>query len=49
MNGICEGRPALCRAFIHMLEVEEVPRQGRLEGCQRMSAATHLILGLEGM
>ena len=25
------------------------PRQGRLEGCQGMSAATHLICGLEGV
>ena len=46
MGGICEGRPALCRAFIHM--AEGIPRQGRLEGCQIMSAATHLIWGLEG-
>ena len=34
-----------CRAFIHM--VEEIPRQGRPEGCHRMSAATHLIYGSE--
>ena len=27
--------------------IEEIPRQGRLEGCHRMSAATHLICGLE--
>ena len=24
-----------------------IPRQGRLEGCHRMFAATHLICGLE--
>ena len=34
---------AVCRAFIHM--VEEIPRQGRLEGCHRLFAATHLICG----
>ena len=34
-------------AFIHM--VEEIPRQGRLEGCLRQSAATHLICGLESV
>ena len=28
-------------AGIHM--VEELPRQGRLEGCHRMAAATHPI------
>ena len=42
-----QGRPAVCRAFIYM--VEEILRQGRLEGCHRMSAATHLICGLERM
>ena len=47
MGGICQGRPANCRAFIHM--VEELPRQGRLEGCHGMSAAMHLIRGLEGV
>ena len=47
MGGLCQERPALCRAFIHM--VEEIQRQGRLEGCHRMSAATHLICGLEGV
>ena len=31
MGGLCQGRPAVCRAFIHM--VEKIPRQGRLEGC----------------
>ena len=35
------------RAFKYM--VEEFPRQGRLEGCHRMSAATHLICGLESV
>ena len=29
--------------------VEEIPRQGRLEGCHRISAATHLICGSEGV
>ena len=29
--------------------VEETPRQGRLEGRQRVSAATHLICGSEGV
>ena len=29
------------------LHVENITRQGRLEGCHRVSAATHLILGLE--
>ena len=42
-----QGRPAFCRAFNYM--VEEIPRQGRLEGCHRMSAATHLICGLESV
>ena len=46
-GGSCQGRPAVCRAFIHM--VEEIPRQDRLEGCHRMSAATHLICGLESV
>ena len=45
VGGLCQGRPAVYRALIHMLK--EVPRQGRLEGCNRMSAATHLICGLE--
>ena len=47
MGGLYQGRPAVCRAFVHI--VEEILRQGRLEGCHRMSAATHLICGLEGM
>ena len=47
MSGLCQGRPAVCRAFIHMME--GIPIQGRLEGCHRMSAATHLICGLEGV
>ena len=53
MGGLCQGRPAVCRAFNYM--VEEIPRQGRLEGCScschmhRMSAATHLICGLESV
>ena len=47
MGGLCQGRPAVCRAFTYM--VEEIPRQGRLEGCRRMSAATHLICGLESV
>ena len=29
--------------------VEEIPRQGRLESCHRMSAAMHLICGLESV
>ena len=37
----------IARAFNNM--VEEIPRQGRLEGCHRMSAATHLICGLESV
>ena len=28
---------------------EGIPRQGRLEGCHKVSAATHLICGLEGV
>ncbi len=47
MGGLCQGRLADCRAFVHM--VEKIPRQGRLEGCHRMSAATHLIYGLESV
>ena len=43
----CQRRLANCRTFIHM--VEKIPRQGRLEGCHRTSAATHLIYGLESM
>ena len=45
MHIICQRRPAVRRAFIHM--VEGVPRQGRLEGCHRMPAATHLICELD--
>ena len=47
MGGLCQGRPAVCRAFNSM--VEEIPRQGRLKGCHGMSAATHLICGLESV
>ena len=51
MGRPCLGRPAVCRAFIHM--VEEIPRQGMLEGCHRiihmMSAATRLICRGEGV
>ena len=47
MGGLCQGRLADCRTFIHM--VEKIPRQGRLEGCHRMSAATHLIYGSESV
>ena len=52
MGGLCQARSAVCRAFNYM--VEEIPRQGRLEGCHRiilMSAAKHLIpsCGLESM
>ena len=47
MGGLYQGRPPKYRAFVHM--VEEIPRQGRLEGCHRMSTATHLICGLEGV
>ena len=39
-----KGRLAHCRASGCM--VEKFQRQGRLEGCRRMSAATQLILGL---
>ena len=42
-----QQKAAVCRAFNYI--VEEVPRQGRLEGCHRMSAATHLICGLESV
>ena len=41
MGGSCQERPAVCRAFNHM--VEEMPRKSRLEGCYRVSAATHLM------
>ena len=47
MGGLCQGRPAVCRAFTYM--VEDIPREGRLEGCHEMSAATHLICELEAM
>ena len=47
MGGLCQGRPAIYRAFNRM--VEEIPGQGRLEGCHRMYAATHLICGLESV
>ena len=47
MSGLCQGRPAVCTAFNYM--VEEIRRQGRLEVCHRMSVATHLICGLEGV
>ena len=47
MGGLCQGRLADCRTFIHM--VEEIPRQGKMEGCHRMSAATHLIYGSESV
>ena len=49
MGGLCPGKPAVCLAFIHLDMVEEIPRQGRLEGCHRTSAAPHLIYGLEGV
>ncbi len=45
MGGLCQGRLAIDRYFIHM--VEKIPRQGRLEGCHEMFAATYLICGLE--
>ena len=42
------GKTCSLQGFhIHM--VEEIPRQGRLEGCHRMSVAMHLICGLEGV
>ena len=47
MYGLFLARSAVCRAFIHM--VEKMPRQGRLEGCHIMFAATHLICGLVGV
>ena len=47
MGGLCQGTPAVCRAFMHM--VEGISRQGRLEGCHRTSSARHLIYGLESM
>ena len=37
------------RHVVHTVEVGGIPRQGRLARCHRMSAATHLICGLEGM
>jgi len=40
-----QERPAVCRAFTHM--VEEIATQGTLEGCYRMFDATHLICRLE--
>ena len=43
MGGLCHGTPAVCVLFTHM--VEKVTRQGRLEGCHRMPATTHLIFG----
>ena len=42
MGGLCQRRPAVSRAFIHMKE--EIPRQGRLKGCLIMCAARHLML-----
>ena len=47
VGGVCQGRPAVCRAFIHVKE--EIARQGRLESCHIMSAATHLVCGSEGV
>ena len=47
MGGLYQGRPAVCRAFNYM--VEEIPRQGRLEGCHKIFIATHRICGLEGL
>ena len=36
-----------CRPLTQL--VEEIPGQGSMEGCHRMSAATHLIFGLESV
>ena len=36
-------------SFLCNHTVEEIPRQDSLEGCHRMSAATHLISGLESV
>ena len=47
MSSLCQGRPATCRALIFM--VEDILRQGRLKCCNGMSAAMHLICGLEGV
>ena len=47
MGGLCQGSPAVCRAFMHM--VEEISRQGRLEGCYGTSFARHLICGVESV
>ena len=32
-----------------LLYTWEIPRQGRLEGCHRMTAATHEIYGLKSL
>ena len=37
-------RDGTCHAM-----VEEIPRQGRLEGCHRVSVATHHIYRLKSM
>ena len=47
MGGLCQGSSTLDRSFTYM--VEEIPRQGRLEGCHSRCVATHLISGLESM
>ena len=47
MGGLCQGRPAVCRAPTYV--VEDIPREGTLEGCHGMSAAMHLICELEGI
>ncbi len=43
------GKPPICAKHWWWCMVEKIPRQGRLEGCHRMSAATDLIYGLESM
>ena len=49
INGwIRSEKTHICRAIFFKM-VEETTRQRRLEGCHRLSAATHLICGLEGV
>ena len=41
------SRKTYTRLVSHLHSVDEIPTQGRLEGCHRMCAATHLISGSE--
>ena len=41
-----KGRPYFQRGITYTVKV--IPRQGRLEHCDKLSAAKHLIYGLEG-